>query len=164
MKLLLWIWQLPQHLLGLLFLAYWKIVGTVLKEKFETATIYLVDKKNGTKFAGVSLGSTIFINKNRSLNPYIRPHEYGHSLQSQMLGPLYLLIVGVPSVTMALWSTIWYNMEMKKALRTVNPNEKNISWTEASIAKPIINKIHRWYYGTLQEAWAEKLGKVDREY
>ena len=56
----------------------------------------------------VSLGPFIFLHgpsdSNDPLASVERPllvHEYGHTVQSLILGPLYLLVVGLPSV---LWS------------------------------------------------------------
>ena len=46
----------------------------------------------------VSLGQFIFLSKGRD---DVRPHEFGHSIQSLILGPLYLLVIGLPSV---LWA------------------------------------------------------------
>lgn len=46
---------------------------------------------------GISLGVAICINDAyRVSDRYVR-HEYGHVLQSHMLGPLYLLVIGIPS-------------------------------------------------------------------
>ncbi len=52
---------------------------------------------------GISLGLFIFIPPQaRFYNDEIRErlvvHEYGHTIQSLILGPLYFLIVGLPSV------------------------------------------------------------------
>lgn len=51
-------------------------------------------------WGGVSLGAFIFINGNR---PEVwtrdaRVHEYGHTIQSLICGPLYMFAVGIPSV------------------------------------------------------------------
>ena len=51
---------------------------------------------------GVSLGLFIFVS-----HESLCYHEYGHALQSLMLGPLYLPVVGLPSLVWALlyvWS------------------------------------------------------------
>lgn len=36
-------------------------------------------------------------------DPFLLKHEYGHAVQSAILGPLYLPLVGVPS---AIWSNV----------------------------------------------------------
>lgn len=56
------------------------------------------------KWGGVSLGAFIFVADNR---PEVwtcdaRVHEYGHTIQSLLLGPLYMLVIAIPSM-------IWCN-------------------------------------------------------
>ena len=38
-------------------------------------------------------------------------HEYGHTIQSLVLGPLYLLVIGIPSVT---WAFLPYFRKMRR--------------------------------------------------
>lgn len=88
LRLLQCTWGLPQTLVGLVFfLVYRKSphekVGSVI----------------GTKWPrndGVSLGLFIFYPANSGS---MRSHEFGHTVQSLILGPLYLLAVGIPSFT-----------------------------------------------------------------
>ena len=49
---------------------------------------------------GLSLGEYIFLNNNRVASI---KHEYGHSIQSKYLGPLYLLVIGIPSLIWAIF-------------------------------------------------------------
>ena len=88
-KLALYMWQLPQNLLG------WGI-KTVLRLKNEGDGIY-----HWKAWIGLSLGDYIFVNA-RASDLMIR-HEAGHRRQSVMLGPLYLLIIGLPSF---LWASL----------------------------------------------------------
>lgn len=87
-NILLYLWQLPQNILGLLFLLF--IRGE--KQHY----LYRVRFYTAPKFkGGISLGQYIIMGHE---NENTVRHEYGHSLQSKMLGPLYLLVVGLPSV------------------------------------------------------------------
>lgn len=88
-----YIWQLPQHLLALVILLLYKkqIIAT---EQYETSIVYWLGKARW----GVSLGWYIFLGQR--YNSITVQHEYGHSIQSKYLGWLYLLIVGLPSITM----------------------------------------------------------------
>ena len=86
------LWQLPQILLGLLLI---KITKAVKKEEY-----WEVEVKNW----GVSLGPIILLDKDYDTTTLL--HEKGHSKQSMLLGPLYLLIVGVPSAGMNLLTRI----------------------------------------------------------
>lgn len=87
---LLWVWQILQNLIGLLYMFMIKksIVNSVHTEQ------YSVYYKEGR--GGVSLGRYIFVYKYTSPNVVL--HEYGHVRQSRMLGPLYLFVIGIPSI------------------------------------------------------------------
>lgn len=88
-KLALYVWQLPQNLLG-------GGIKTVLRLKNEGDGIY-----HWKAWSGLSLGDYIFVNA-RASDLMVR-HEAGHRRQSVMLGPLYLLVVGLPSF---LWASL----------------------------------------------------------
>ena len=85
-------WEQPQTALG------W-----VLKKLFADKSVSPHDYKGREvvtwKFpnAGISLGKYVLVGSYAT--PITIAHEYGHCVQSQMLGPLYLLAVGVPSIT-----------------------------------------------------------------
>lgn len=119
---LLYIWQLPQNLLGLLLL--FLVPGRF--NETQGITFYHAPKMPGS----ISLGEYIFV-KTFDLN-LIR-HEYGHSLQSRLLGWLYLPVIGVPSF---LWAIAY-------------------GWVVA----PTINGYYRFY----TERWADSLGGVKRK-
>lgn len=86
--LLLYLWQLPQNILGLLFLLF---IRGEKKHSLNGITFYYAKDFKG----GISLGRYIILN--HKLEKSVR-HEYGHCRQSQMLGPLYLIVVGLPSI------------------------------------------------------------------
>lgn len=85
---ILYIWQLPQNLLGILVKIFTKAkpIEYVHYWKYNS---------------GLSLGKYIFINKNASFNTVF--HEEGHQKQSLYLGWLYLIIIGLPSI---IWATL----------------------------------------------------------
>ena len=104
------IWQLPQVILSVFVLLFY----SKSKRKYKTvrltnklaSTVYVV---KASVFSGTSLGPIIIItDKIMALDPNDRDriilHESGHSKQSLMFGPLYLLIVGLPSITRNLMS------------------------------------------------------------
>ena len=84
-----YIWQLPQNLLGWLLSRGYKNIKGV-----EGVKIY---EKSGKHIYGVSLGDYIVFGGSYHTHTDDL-HEYGHHIQSVVLGPLYLLIVGIPSV------------------------------------------------------------------
>ena len=97
-NILLYMCQLPQNIAGLITIAF---IGAskVENNKYKDAAIWF------TKYnIGVSLGRYIIINNRyKGNNRYIDynqntiKHEYGHCIQSKILGPLYLIIIGIPS-------------------------------------------------------------------
>ena len=94
-KLLLYIWQLPQNVAGLVLLAFTGFDGSI---DFGDAQIFFSPKMRG----GISLGRYIVI-QNGLGTPKTIMHEWGHTRQSLYLGPLYLLVVGLPSLLHAWW-------------------------------------------------------------
>lgn len=101
---LFFLWELPQNLLGL---AVWGVVRKrVLSRETEGGRIFL-----RVPDFGLSLGSFIFWSmtdpaavSKPSERTDNRLHELGHAVQSRRLGPLYLLLVGVPSVSRFLYA------------------------------------------------------------
>lgn len=93
---LLWIWQGPQNIVGLVF----RIIYPGRSILFRGVDVVVADRFPG----GISLGRTIIVKRPYLANPDGWNHEYGHTRQSLYLGPLYLLIVGVPSL---LWAWYW---------------------------------------------------------
>jgi hypothetical protein len=79
---------------------------------------------------GVSLGNYIFWSSYPGGDN--KAHEYGHSIQSRYLGPLYLIVVGIPSFIRAGYSRYYYKRE-------------GVFWTN--------------YFNGFPEKWANKLGK-----
>ena len=86
-------WELPSNILAILLLFFLGV------DKME------FDWKNGVYIAemsyrgGLTLGCVIFIHeKDRN----VLPHEYGHIRQGWVLGPLYLLVIGLPSLIWAM--------------------------------------------------------------
>lgn len=107
MKLLLWVWQLPQHLLGLIL-----ILLTRAKHTFDDPTIYIA-YADWFRQMGICLGDIIIVGHN-SWNLFTLKHEKMHQRQSHLLGPLYLFTVGIVSITRNIYGSLtnksisWY--------------------------------------------------------
>lgn len=93
-RLALLLWQLPQLALGLTLVL---VLRASKRERHRGTAVYEAPRPRG----GVSFGPIIIMNRN-SHSRRLLAHEYGHSCQSVILGPLYLLVVGLPSVTFAM--------------------------------------------------------------
>ncbi len=129
-------WELPQNILG-------AIVKKVCKAKpittYKDATVY-----SWNNFGGMSLGKYIFVPftaelltpggffVNEKYADQLIKHEYGHTKQSKLLGWLYLLVIGLPSL-------IWANCFVGYRERT-----------------------GKRYYSFYTEKWADKLAGIER--
>ena len=91
------LWELPQNMLGVANLLLHASRGSDHGSLIRTQP----DVHQGQSGA-VSLGFFIFWSDTGSerfrLDVGNKLHEYGHSVQSRMFGPFYLLVVGIPSV------------------------------------------------------------------
>ena len=94
-RILLGLWQLPQNLLGLLFVVILKKNIYEIRN-YPEAGVFLVSGS----FTGISLGRYVLLNMNSYQLEKTIKHELGHSKQSKYLGWFYLLVVGLPSITM----------------------------------------------------------------
>lgn len=89
---LLYVWQLPQNLLGLLAFRRYRDSGTR-----DTECLWAKVRYSKRMKGGVSLGLYIIVNTKAT--PETLRHELGHSRQSRILGWLYLPMVGIQSFT-----------------------------------------------------------------
>ncbi|MBR0121631.1 MAG: hypothetical protein IJM10_07580, partial [Clostridia bacterium] len=95
-------WGIVQNLAG--FIAFLVLAPTHKHERFHNAVITYVNAKG---FGGLSMGMFIFMGTSKAEGwaHDTKIHEYGHSFQSILLGPLYLIVVGLPS-------SIWCNFPL----------------------------------------------------
>ena len=132
-------WGLPQTLLGFILYLYW-LPRTQTRYVYHGAIV-----TEWTTGGGISLGLFVFVSakiRQQVLDGQIvsaeegqarvRVHEYGHCVQSLLLGPLYLIVIGIPS-----W--LWCNLPPMRRLR----KEKGIPYDAAYM--------ERW-----ATAWGEK--------
>ncbi len=109
---LLWIWQLPQNLLGLVVLLFNKVSSGHVKVKYIDDIKYYSAKYVNN--CGVSLGNYIFFDSDRPITKEAIHHERGHQKQSLKYGWLYLFIIGLPSAMGNIYSRLahkdskWY--------------------------------------------------------
>ena len=119
-QILLWLWCFPQNLVGF-------IVKHITKAE---------KKGNHYNFTiecgSVSLGEYIFLCPAHWHDRTVLKHEYGHRVQSRILGWLYLPVIALPSI---IWAGCfgWYRKKY------------NVS-----------------YYSFYTEAWADKLVGIER--
>lgn len=90
---LLYIWQLPQNILGLIILL---INIKSVKKVDDRIKPYYAVKHLGN--SGISVGKRIIMDSDKRVRDNILLHEYGHQIQSKRFGLLYLIIIGIPSL------------------------------------------------------------------
>lgn len=136
----LFFWELPQNLAGL-FLIYIVNIGKKkirMHDGFKAgSSVFFLER--GCP-AGVCLGEFICFPywSFTSVNKTDKQHERGHRVQSRILGPLYLILVGIPS--------LFRNLSFRRKQR----NQGKYSFY----------KLVKWYYHGYPENWADKLGNV----
>ena len=94
---LLYIWQLPQNLLGLFLVMFHKALGGVCRvDAADGCLIFRFHSMSG----GISLGRYIIVSYYMSEKNVL--HELGHAKDSRLFGWLYLLVIGLPSIIWAM--------------------------------------------------------------
>ncbi len=128
---LAWLWQLPQHLLALTLMGFLHLRGRPRSaaERFRGVRVVRWPGRGG-----VCLGEYIFVSPHAGER--LLRHEYGHTRQSRRLGWLYLLVVGIPSISRATY--------FRAAARLGRPGRPGR------------------YYERFPENWADRLGGVTR--
>jgi hypothetical protein len=94
-EILKYLWQLPQNVVAIFYYLY--LIGQeslITVGKYKDTMVYT---RNG--YGSVTLGNYIFLSPIAPESTLL--HEYGHTRQSLRLGPLYLIIIGIPSI---LWA------------------------------------------------------------
>ena len=93
-NLILFIWQLPQHLLAILYIGYLVMMCKDLgvDSRYKQAIVIPCVMRGA-----VTLGCYVFVGLNSEYRKTVK-HELGHTIQSKILGPLYLIVIGIPSI------------------------------------------------------------------
>lgn len=86
------IWQLPQFVVALVMLPFLGKLNLIADRHFNFCFV-------GSKMVGgISLGPFAYVSDTMTA-PELVAHELdGHTVQSKILGPLYLFVVGIPSI------------------------------------------------------------------
>ena len=94
-NLILFIWQLPQHIVALIYFGYLVMMGKDLgvDSRYKQAIVIPCVMRGA-----VTLGCYVFVGLNSEYRKTVK-HELGHTIQSKILGPLYLIVIGIPSIT-----------------------------------------------------------------
>ena len=101
-----WTWGFPQTFVGAII--------RVLNRKNPSRVYHGCIVTRWSNSGSLGMGMFLFLGTE---DPQVRVHEFGHSVQSMILGPLFLPVMGIPSF---LWCNIPYFRRMRK--------EKSISY------------------------------------
>lgn len=126
-KVLLYLWQLPQNLTGFILSLYCSSSKLYECSDGELIPVY----KCKLFYSAVSLGDVIIADNRINVAGRTINHEHGHQKQSRILGPLYLIVIGLPSL---IGNIVFRLFKIKRG----------------------------YYYKQPWEAWADKLGGVER--
>jgi len=89
----------------------------------------------------MGMGMFIFYSHSHKGEPEVLVHEYGHTWQSAILGPCYLLVIGLPSF---LWATlpVFHKMRKEKHIKytAFYPESWANAWGEAFSGLPAWKK------------------------
>ncbi len=139
-KLLLWIHQLPQNIIGFILSrnSECKVYTTI---GGDNVIVYF---NNRVFNCGVSLGNYIILDTENYMNDSYNTritvsHEHGHQIQSLHLGWLYLLLIGIPSAIGNIIDRVFHK-----------------KWSSVARTK--------WYYNQIWEKSADNYGGVIRHY
>lgn len=91
----LFIWQLPQNIIALIMMPFLGKLKLISYKNYNYC--FEGEKMSG----GISLGSFCFVGPRSTKETTIAHEQDGHVKQSHLLGPLYLLVIGLPSITWA---------------------------------------------------------------
>ena len=94
-NLILFIWQLPQHIVALIYFGYLVMMCKDLgiDSRYKQAIVIPCIMRGA-----ITLGNYVFVGLNSEYKETVK-HELGHTIQSKILGPLYLIVIVIPSIT-----------------------------------------------------------------
>ena len=131
---LLLIWELPQNIIGaFLFIFFAVFSDSVILDDDDSLEMYSPMMRGAISLGIFRVYAYKYLGNGARYVELVRKHEKeGHRKQSKMLGPLYLIVIGLPSLV---WAALHSYV---KRLGAVD------------------------YYSFYTERWADRLGGVKR--
>ena len=130
---LLLIWELPQNIVGaLLFIFFAVFSDSVILDDDDSLEMYSPMMRGAISLGIFRVYAYKYLGNGARYVELVRRHEKGHRKQSMMLGPLYLIVIGLPSL---IWAALHSSV---RRLRTVD------------------------YFSFYTEKWADRLSNVKR--
>ncbi len=142
------IWQCTYGIIQSL-LGFFLLLINIREKHYIFHGAVVTEWKHGSS---VSLGMFLFVStkykrKAETAEHYNRlvAHEYGHTIQSLVLGPLYLIVIGLPSL---LWASVPAFKKMRKKRQISYYSFYTESWANA------------WGKWTLEKSMPLEKGKI----
>lgn len=130
---LLMFWELPQNILGaLLFIFFAVFSDSAILDDDDSLEMYSPMMRGAISLGIFRVYAYKYLGNGARYVELVRRHEKGHRKQSRTLGPLYLIVIGLPSL---IWSALHSSV---RRLRTVD------------------------YFSFYTERWADRLAGVKR--
>lgn len=130
---LLLIWELPQNIIGaFLFIFFAVFSDSVILDDDDSMEMYSPMMRGAISLGIFRVYAYKYLGNGARYVELVRRHEKGHRKQSMMLGPLYLIVIGLPSL---IWAALHSYV---KRLGAVD------------------------YYSFYTEKWADRLAGVKR--
>ena len=130
---LLMFWELPQNIIGsLLFVFFAVFSDSVILDDDDSLEMYSPMMRGAISLGIFRVYAYKYLGNGARYVELVRKHEKGHRQQSKWLGPLYLIVIGLPSL---IWAT---HHSSVRRLRTVD------------------------YFSFYTEKWADRLAGVKR--
>lgn len=121
--LLSWTWGLLMTFIGACGALYFMARG--VKPQKHAGAIYFVVGNSG--WGGVSLGMFFFCSPSSKQDT--KDHEFGHTLQNCIWGPLFPFVIGIPSMIRC------YNFNRNQAKGIPNEEDYDAIWFEGQATK-----------------------------
>ena len=130
---LLMFWELPQNILGaFLFIFFAVFSDSAILDDDDSLEMYSPMMRGAISLGIFRVYAYKYLGNGARYVELVRKHEKGHRKQSVMLGPLYLIVIGLPSL---IWAALHSYV---KRLGAVD------------------------YYSFYTEKWADRLSNVKR--
>ena len=127
------IWELPQNILGaLLFIFFAVFSDSVILDDDDSLEMYSPMMRGAISLGIFRVYAYKYLGNGARYVELVRMHEKGHRNQSMMLGPLYLIVIGLPSL---IWAALHSSVRRLGAVD---------------------------YYSFYTEKWADRLAGVKR--
>lgn len=130
---LLLIWELPQNIVGAFLFTFFSVFSdTIILDDDDSLEMYSTLMRGAISLGVFRVYKYSYAANSSQYVSLCRMHEKGHRQQSKWLGPLYLIVIGLPSLV---WNIL------RKCIKSLGKMD---------------------YYSFYPERWADKIAGIKR--